>query len=109
MPRRRETIRSMRTLGLLLTLSWALSAADIKTIHFPSQDGKTSLVGYVFEPAGSGPHAAIVMLHGRAGPYSSLANGLYDATTLSKRHKQWGEFWAKRGYAALLVDSFGPR
>jgi carboxymethylenebutenolidase len=49
------------------------------------------------------------MLHGRAGPYSSLAKGVYNATTLSKRHKEWGEFWAERGYVALLVDSFGPR
>jgi carboxymethylenebutenolidase len=34
---------------------------------------------------------------------------VYDANTLSKRHKEWGEFWAERGYYALLVDSFGPR
>jgi carboxymethylenebutenolidase len=34
---------------------------------------------------------------------------VYDATTLSKRHKTWGAFWAERGYFALLVDSFGPR
>jgi dienelactone hydrolase len=25
------------------------------------------------------------------------------------RHAMWGEFWARRGYVALLVDSFGPR
>jgi dienelactone hydrolase len=49
------------------------------------------------------------MLHGRAGPYSSLAKGVYTAATLSQRHRQWGEFWAARGYLALLVDSFGPR
>lgn len=67
------------------------------------------LVGYLFEPDGGGRHPAIVMLHGRAGPYSSQANGVYTADTLSKRHKQWGEFWAERGYLALLVDSFGPR
>lgn len=69
------------------------------------------LVAYLFHPpsgvASKAP--AIVMLHGRAGPYSALANGVYDAMTLSKRHKQWGEFWAGRGYAAMLVDSFGPR
>jgi carboxymethylenebutenolidase len=49
------------------------------------------------------------MLHGRAGPYSSAAKGVYSAATLSQRHRQWGEFWAVRGYLALLVDSFGPR
>ena len=84
-------------------------AAEIKTVHFPSEDHQTKLVGYLFEPSGPGPHAAVVMLHGRAGPYSSLAKGVYSAATLSKRHKEWGEFWAARGYVALLVDSFGPR
>jgi dienelactone hydrolase len=51
----------------------------------------------------------MVLLHGRAGPYSSLANGTYSAATLSKRHMMWGEFWSQRGGLALLVDSFGPR
>ncbi len=67
------------------------------------------LVGYLFAPEGRGPHPAIVLLHGRAGPYSSLAEGSYTASTLSKRHKEWGHFWSDRGYVALLVDSFGPR
>jgi len=49
------------------------------------------------------------MLHGRAGPYSTAAKGVYDASTLTQRHRAWGEFWAARGYLALLVDSFGPR
>ncbi len=84
-------------------------AADIKTVHFPSEDGKYRLVAYLFEPAGPGPHPALVLLHGRAGPYSSAAKGAYNAETLSKRHKEWGAFWAQRGYYALLVDSFGPR
>jgi carboxymethylenebutenolidase len=69
------------------------------------------LVGYVFKP--QGPHPArvpaVVMMHGRAGPYSSLAKGKYDATTLSERHRQWGQVWAQQGYLAVLVDGFGPR
>ena len=64
---------------------------------------------YLFEPTGRGPHAAVMLLRGRAGPHSSLAKGVYIAATLSKRHKEWGTFWAERGYYALLVDSFGPR
>src|SRR5580658_1586623 len=99
----------MRTLCSLIALAGYLFAADIKTVHFESEDHKTMLVGYLFEPTGSGPHAGIVMLHGRAGAYSSLAKGVYNAATLSKRHNEWGEFWANRGYIALLVDSFGPR
>jgi dienelactone hydrolase len=98
----------MRILCSLIAASY-LFAADIKTVHFQSEDHTTMLVGYLFEPTGSGPHAGIVMLHGRAGVYSSLAKGVYNAATLSKRHNEWGEFWAKRGYIALLVDSFGPR
>lgn len=96
-------------LPTILLLSAAVATAQVKTVHFASEDHRTKLVGYLFEPEGAGPHAAIVMLHGRAGPYSSLAKGVYTAETLSKRHKEWGAFWAARGYFALLVDSFGPR
>jgi dienelactone hydrolase len=96
-------------LTALLAIFAGMMTAQIKTVHFLSEDQKTKLVGYVFEPSGPGPHAAVVMLHGRAGPYSSLAKGVYTSATLSKRHKEWGEFWAQRGYVAMLVDSFGPR
>jgi carboxymethylenebutenolidase len=93
-------------------LSMAVCAAAdtaIETVSFPSLDGKTGLVGYLWKPAGAGPFPAVVMLHGRSGAYSSLAKGVYGAATLSQRHKAWGEFWAARGYLALHVDSFGPR
>jgi carboxymethylenebutenolidase len=91
-----------------------------RTVYFPSRDGKTELVGYLFLPAGNGRHPAVVMLHGRAGPYSSRVNkdctlvgqhtrSACNASTLSKRHQEWGHFWADRGYVALHVDSFGPR
>lgn len=104
-----HTEMSVRLLASFLILTGISIAADPKTVHFQSEDRQTRLTGYLFEPLGGGPHAAVVMLHGRAGPYSSLAKGVYTAATLSKRHKEWGEFWAERGYLALLVDSFGPR
>ena len=94
---------------VLAVTSRTRANADAETVHFPSEDGKTKLVGYLFSPSGGGRHAAVVLLHGRAGPYSSLARGKYNASTLSKRHKEWGAFWAERGYVALLVDSFLPR
>ncbi len=61
-----------------------------------------------------------MLLHGRGGPYSSSINAdcsfvaagqasACDASTLTKRHRMWAEYWAERGYLALLVDSFGPR
>jgi dienelactone hydrolase len=95
-------------------------AATPQTVYFPSADGKTELVGYLYAPASAGAHPAVVMLHGRAGPYSSNVNAgctvvsrgrssACGANTLSKRHQMWGEYWVNHGYAALLVDSFGPR
>src|SRR5215470_7470710 len=87
--------------GLLLATGACASAP--RTVYFPSADGKTELVGYLYEPARSGAHPAVVLLHGRAGPYSSNVNGSCttvargasspcNAETLSKRHRMWGEY-----------------
>jgi dienelactone hydrolase len=94
--------------------------AEPATVYFASGDGTTQLVGYVFAPLTSGPHPAVVMLHGRAGPYSANINedctrvakdvsSPCNASSLSKRHEAWGNYWADHGYLALLPDSFGPR
>jgi len=94
---------------LLVMVTACTLSATPRTVHFESADHKTKLVGYLWEPSGPGPHPAIVLLHGRAGAYSSLAKGEYSAETLSKRHKAYGEFWSEHNYVVLLVDSFGPR
>jgi dienelactone hydrolase len=80
-------------------------------VTFPSTDGHTTLVGYLYKPAvmPAVRVPAVVMMHGRAGAYSERANGVFDASTLSLRHKAWGREWAEAGYIALLVDGFGPR
>lgn len=97
-------------LGILgVGLAAAAAAATPDTVTFMSADGKTRLTGYVFAPASPGPHPAVVMLHGRAGSYSTLKPGQYNADALTMRHKMWGNFWAARGYVAIHVDSFGPR
>ena len=111
-------IRLLASVFPLLAASVAVASPE--TVYFKSADGTTEIVGYLFKPAGSGPHPAIVLLHGRAGPYSTNANAdctyvgrdvksACNADTLSKRHVMWGEFWAARGVLALLPDSFGPR
>jgi dienelactone hydrolase len=89
----------------------AFARSDIERVTFASADGKTTLVGYVFKPTTTlaARVPAVVMMHGRAGAYSSRANEVYDATTLSQRHQFWGRWWAERGYVAILVDGFGPR
>ena len=122
MEARRRTLFAALLLGFMAWPAHAATALDAlpQTVHFPSADGHTELVGYLFAPAGDGPHPAIVLLHGRGGPYSSnvnagctfVARGVESAcgaATLSKRHMAWGEYWAAHGYLALLVDSFGPR
>jgi dienelactone hydrolase len=83
------------------------------TVQFPSADGTTTLTGFVYTPKDKRAERApaVVMMHGRAGPYSTNVKngGPYNASTLSKRHKMWGESWSTLGYVAVLVDSFGPR
>jgi dienelactone hydrolase len=94
----------------LLLVSVTVVAATVPdTVTFMSADGKTRLTGYVFMPSVPGPHPAVVMLHGRGGPYSSLKRGQHNAGALTMRHNMWGHFWAERGYIAIHVDSFGPR
>lgn len=106
--------------GLCLLLFSAPALAQPETVYFDSRDGKTTIVGYLFKPSAAGPHPAVVLLHGRAGPYSADRNAdctlvapavssPCNAATLSKRHAMWGQYWADRGYFALLADSFGLR
>jgi len=100
---------------IVLAAGGALASASAEglpeRVAFLSADGKTELVGYVFTPLKTAaPRVpAVVMMHGRAGAYSSRAGGVYDASTLSRRHRMWGRLWADAGYVAILVDGFGPR
>jgi carboxymethylenebutenolidase len=104
--------RALVAATVVLFASGALAATP-ETVTFESLDAKTRLTGYLYLPRGdrgkNGSHPAVVMLHGRAGAYSSLKRGMHTAEALSARHRMWGEFWSERGYVALLVDSFGPR
>ncbi len=100
---------SARLVMAAMLLAWAapaLQAQVAETVHFPSKGGASRLVAYLYLPATPGPHP--VMMHGRAGLYSA-SSATHDAQALSSRHVLWARFWADRGYAALLVDSFGPR
>src|SRR5690242_7207298 len=51
----------------------AEASAVVEVVNFQSADAKTKLVGYVFRPAEASavPLPAVVMMHGRAGAYSS--------------------------------------
>jgi len=114
-----------RSIQLVVLLMLAMlpapaACAAPDTVFFPSADGRAEIVAYLFKPQTPGPHPAVVMLHGRGGPYSANVNkgctlvsrtspSACNAGSLSKRHMMWGQYWAERGYLALLPDSFGPR
>ena len=70
---RRKSFRIVVGAAILIAGAGCLvpadAAAEPATVYFASADGQTQLVGYLFAPATSGPHPAVVMLHGRAGPY----------------------------------------
>jgi dienelactone hydrolase len=84
-------------------------AAAQEVAHFPSywDNGAdqlaTTLDGYMFRPAGAGPHPAIVGLHGCSG----MANRSTGA--MLPIYRAWGNEFARLGYVFLLVDSLRPR
>jgi Dienelactone hydrolase family len=49
----------------------------------------------LYQPVGSGPHPAILVLHGCSGVTPAV--------------RQWAATMAEWGYLALVLDSFGPR
>jgi dienelactone hydrolase len=111
-PTRRSLIVGAATMlgGSLRESSSAETLGQVpQTVRFPSRDGVAQLTGFLFTPVEMGRAPVVVMMHGRAGAYSSLANGKYNATKLSRRHAFWGDYWSDQGYCALLIDSFSAR
>ncbi|MEG3179350.1 dienelactone hydrolase family protein [Sphingomonas sp. LT1P40] len=101
-------MRHLLAAAIVIVTPAAAQEVKVEDVTFLSRDGKTQVKGYLFKPANAPAKLpAVVMMHGRGGAYSSLAKGKYDASTLSSRHKAWGELLAKSGYAALMVDDFG--
>jgi dienelactone hydrolase len=80
---------------------------------FPSTDGDltggtpTTITGYLYKPAGAGPFAAVIGLHGCGGiidvPPPAGAAGI------SPLNGQWGEILSGRGYMVLWIDLFRSR
>jgi dienelactone hydrolase len=95
---------------LSLNLSFALIsiAGAQERVSFPSTDGDlkdgkpTIITGYLYKPAGSGPFAAVVGIHGCDG----VADEKGEVRAL---YGTWGEILSQKGYHVLLIDSFQPR
>jgi dienelactone hydrolase len=89
-------------------LNLAASAAAQEKIRFPSLDGDltkaapTQLEGLLYPPSGSGPFAAIVLMHGCGGLYGRDGNP-------GARHDDRARRFHGLGYVVLHVDSFTPR
>ncbi len=82
----------------------SLSPAPTPTprhVSFPSRDG-TPLDALLFRPAGVGPFAAVITLHGCAGSYDGHGQ-------LAARDGDWASLLVAAGYVVLLPDSFNPR
>ncbi len=109
-------------LFLFLPLAIAVCAADSgasdaqqmpavsgqpEKVSFSSIDGSVAgkplaLDGYLFRPAGKGPFAAIVALHGCSGLFTKQGK-------LNARFLDWGRRLSGLGYLVLFPDSFNPR
>jgi len=87
-------------LGCQFSLALAGSTKDIEiTASTPYQDRTVTLRAELFRPGGTGPHPAVVLMHGCGGLSPAARTALHGHA----------EFLVEQGYAALVLDSFGPR
>lgn len=91
---------AMRVLIASLFAAVTVAATDASAGEFVAFDSGTKpesvrLVGYLARPQGAGPFSAVVLLHGCGGFHSSMIS--------------WADRLSRYGYAAIAVDSFGPR
>ena len=85
--------------SLLAFAQSTLGAAEAVTFAGPGIE----LSGRLYRPDGPGPFPAFVLMHGCSGLWRR------DGQEPTPAYVAWAEHWQKRGYLALLVDSFGPR
>jgi len=90
-------------LRLLLVLTCLGLPAQAEPVTFPAKstfDGApVTLEAELILPAGPGPHPAVILMHGCGGLQPSVAEAL----------ALHAEAFNAAGFAALILDSFGPR
>lgn len=95
-----------------LAMFAAAAAHAQERVKFDSRDGDltggapTRIEAIVTMPAGTGPHPAIVLLHGCGGLY--VLSGSRAGQVLS-RDAEWARRLADLGYIVVQPDSFNPR
>lgn len=79
------------------------SPPGFERVSFFSKGGNgTTITGYLKRPAGSGPTAAVIALHGCGGLFTGKG-------AMQKREVDWADRLTAAGYAVLFPDSFNPR
>ncbi|MCP4768736.1 MAG: hypothetical protein GY875_21050 [Gammaproteobacteria bacterium] len=87
-------------LGCQFSLALAASTRDIEfTASTPYQGRTVMLHAELFRPDGNGPHPAVVLMHGCGGLSPPVQTAL----------RSHAKYLVEQGYAALVLDSFGPR
>jgi dienelactone hydrolase len=100
-PRELRYARPVRRVPVIALLVGLLAAcggpASQQAVHFANvtPSAPTTIDATLVRPSGPGPFPAIVQLHGCGG--------------LEAQSYRWARWFADHGYAALVVDSFGPR
>lgn len=89
----------VKRLALLLVVS-IFPAWSQETVTF--SNGGLTLQAELYRPKGGGPFPAVVMLHGCSGMRTAKGG-------LNPTYHDWALRLNDAGFAALLVDSFGPR
>ena len=82
-------------LAAMTVASTNVSAGEFVDIGSGTEAEPVRLIGYLARPQGAGPFSAVVLLHGCGGFHSSMIS--------------WADRLSRYGYAALAIDSFGPR
>ncbi len=75
------------------------SRAKERALKIPAREvsgDSIKLDARLFEPRGAGPFPAVVLMHGCSGWHGSNIT-------------DWASWFVKRGYVALMIDSFAPR
>lgn len=100
---RRLSRRSLPVLCMfLVTMAGNVTGGGVSTteVQVPTRGtSPASLPGELALPPGAGPFPAVILLHG--------CFGIQPASR--ERLREYASWYGDRGYAALILDSFGPR
>ena len=93
----RETFRAAILVASVLVASFVLAGCASATVSFENATPGAAMriPAQEFRPSGAGRAPAVVLMHGCHGVSESI--------------RDWGRWFAQRGYVALVVDSWRPR